>query len=55
MATLVENVSRIPKDLKERYERLTQDEDFLNATFYGTSDVTIVKTRFERAQTLLLK
>jgi hypothetical protein len=54
MATLIKNKRRIPEDLKDRYDKLRESERFDEATFYGTSDVSIVNERFEEAKAVLM-
>ena len=52
--TVIDNLNRIPKDLGERFRALIADKDFQQATYYSTSDVTVVKARFTKAQKLLI-
>jgi len=54
IATLLMNRRRIPDDLGRRYGKLKGDEKFDAATFYGTSDVAVVKDRFEAAKRHLI-
>ncbi|WP_374632878.1 DUF262 domain-containing protein [Ferrovibrio sp.] len=52
--TLMLNLKKIPDNLKERYTKLKEDETFKSDTFYSTSDVVVVKRRFELAQQYLI-
>ena len=54
MCTLLENSNRIPGDLEFRFNRLLQDEDYEETTYYGTSDEKVLKERFEKAKTHLV-
>lgn len=54
MCALFGNRNRIPADLAERYARLKKDDDFIKATYYGTSDVAVIKARFARAHEILI-
>jgi uncharacterized protein with ParB-like and HNH nuclease domain len=53
-ATLLGAKDALPKDLAERYERLKKDPDFSETTFYSTSDLSVVKRRFEASSRHLL-
>jgi len=53
-ATLLQATS-LPTDLAARYEELKKDENFSNTTFYSTSDLAVVKRRFEAARKHLLQ
>lgn len=55
LCTILENLEKMPNNLGERYEQLKSDEFFSNATFYGTSDVGVVHTRFKAAYNYLVK
>jgi hypothetical protein len=55
MCVLLNNIDRIPEDLTQRYARLKQDKEFEEATYYGTSDVAVIKSRFARVTELLIK
>lgn len=52
--TIMENIENIPGDLEVRYAKLKKDEVFRQATFYGTSDVTVLQARFKVAQQHLI-
>src|SRR5690606_260213 len=54
MSVLISNLKAIPENLATRYEELKNDEAFTNATYYGTSDVSVLKVRFQRAKELLI-
>jgi hypothetical protein len=53
--TIMDNLPRIPQDWPERYGRLVKDQDFLQHTFSGTSDVLVVTERFRMAHKYLLE
>jgi uncharacterized protein with ParB-like and HNH nuclease domain len=53
--TVLINLSKLPDDLAERYKSLKEDEEFRSATFYGTSDVSVVKRRFDLARQYLVE
>jgi hypothetical protein len=55
-ATLLQCKKRnLPRDLSERFQKLKDDEEFTNTTFYSTSDVAVVTKRFELAREYLLE
>jgi hypothetical protein len=54
MSVVIDGVDRVPMDLDRRYDQLKRDTAFMQATSYGTSDVPVLQTRFERARLLLL-
>jgi hypothetical protein len=54
LATLINNAGRIPKDLAERYVKLKADKTFDQSTFFSTSDVAVVKDRFNLAKSYLI-
>jgi len=51
---LIHNKKKLPDNLAERYARLCQDTEFKQTTFYSTSDLSVVKRRYEVAQTYLI-
>ena len=53
LCVIVKNLDRIPDDLSERWLTLQADEVFSEATYYGTSDVAVLRARFERAWKIL--
>lgn len=55
LCTILENLEKLPDNLGERYAQLKADADFSNATFYGTSDVGVLHTRFNAAYKYLVK
>ena len=55
MAITIENFDRLPKDLDERYKKLLEDEEFHDATYYGTSDFVVLQKRFQIAEKYLLE
>lgn len=54
MAIVIENFDRMPKDLGKRYEKLLQDQEFHDATYYGTSDFVVLQKRFQITKKYLL-
>ena len=54
MCTVIDNLQKVPTNLSERYASLLADEGFTQATYYGTSDVTVVETRFKKALKTLI-
>jgi len=54
MATVVANRTKVRKDFSAQYAKLLKDEKFDQATFYGTSDVAVVKERFDAAKKFLV-
>lgn len=55
MCVLLNNIGKIPNDLAERYTRLKEDKAFGDATYSGTSDVAVIKSRFARVNELLVE
>ena len=53
MVTFSQNLDSIPVDIKDRYERLRNDEGFVTRTRQGTTDIAIVRERFEQTKTVL--
>jgi hypothetical protein len=53
MCIILENLKTLPDDLKSRFEQLKSDEEFQTATYYGTSDVAVMRSRFARAAEIL--
>lgn len=53
--TVLDNLGRIPANLAERFQALLSEEDFAQATYYSTSDVTVVRVRFNKAQQILIE
>lgn len=54
MATLITNADHLPPDLADRYQALIEDNSFKEATYYGTSDVAVLRTRFAVARNVLI-
>jgi hypothetical protein len=52
--TILKTVNLPHDDLKLRWEILKQDKTFQDTTYYGTSDTSIIKIRFERAWEILI-
>jgi len=55
MASLIMAKKKLPHDIGERYAKLARDQEFEQYTFYSTSDLAVVRKRFEVVQKLLLK
>lgn len=53
-ATLLQAKKVLPANLSERYVQLKQDKTFTETTFYSTSDLSVVKRRFETTRNYLL-
>lgn len=53
-ATLLQSKKQLPDDLRERYKNLREDPKFSETTFYSTSDLAVVKRRFETVNNYLL-
>src|SRR5690606_14257301 len=53
MCTLLERHESIPDDLKGRYSRLMKDKTFQETTYYGTSDESVLKKRFQTVESYL--
>jgi uncharacterized protein with ParB-like and HNH nuclease domain len=53
MATISNNLSSIPENLKYRYKKLLEDQEFDRATRESTTDNEKVKLRFEKAKKIL--
>lgn len=53
-ATLLTAKKELPSDLKERYNQLKLTPDFKETTSYSTSDLSVVKRRFEITRKHLL-
>ena len=49
MIAFSDHLNELPKDIRERYENLKQDEDFARHTSNGTTDVDVVKGRLRQA------
>lgn len=45
--TILNNIDNLPKDLSIRYEKLIQDENFINLTKLATTDEKVLKDRFK--------
>ncbi len=54
LCVVMENFENIPHDFAERWAALLKDDDYRNATFYGTSDQAVVVSRFNRAKNVLI-
>ncbi|MFJ9452783.1 DUF262 domain-containing protein [Herbaspirillum sp. NPDC101397] len=52
--TLLDNFNAIPDDLARRYAALSKNKAFLEDTYYGTSDVTVLQRRFTTAKQFLI-
>ncbi|GAO79765.1 DUF262 domain-containing protein [Sphingopyxis sp. C-1] len=54
MAILIRHSTKIPKDLKGRFEKLIADEDYRKAIFFNTSDPKEVELRLALAEKYLI-
>ena len=54
LATMIAHRHKLHKKLAERYSELLKDKKYDAATFYGTSDVSVVRERFEAAKRYLV-
>lgn len=54
LCTIIENLEKLPDNLGERYARLKADNEFSTATFSGTSDVGVLRARFNAAYKYLV-
>lgn len=52
--TILNNLNGLPKNLNERYEKLLQDEKFINLTTLATTDSKILKDRFSYVKRKLI-
>lgn len=55
MGAFANNIKHIPADIKKRYNKLLRDKDYEKATSGATTDVEMVKKRFELASSYLFK
>lgn len=55
MSVLYNSIGNMPGDLAARYRELKKDKTFSDATYYGTSDVAVIKSRFARVKELLVE
>jgi hypothetical protein len=55
LCTVIENIDKVPNDLADRFAQLKNDKEFRDATFYGTSDVSVLQTRFKAAEKYLIQ
>jgi len=53
--TIADNIEKVPDDLTFRFKQLLQNKEFLDTTYYGTSDVSIVRKRFSIAKRILIE
>jgi hypothetical protein len=51
---VIEHLEKLPNDLGARYAKLKEDQSFRDSTFSGTSDVAVLKGRFEIASRHLI-
>jgi hypothetical protein len=54
-SAVLQSLGKLPKDLSTRYKKLLADKDFIETTFFSTSDLAVVKRRFETTNAHLLK
>jgi len=55
MCAVANNINHVPKDIDKRYRKLLSDNDYLESTSGATTDVEVVKNRFELANRILFK
>lgn len=55
MVAFSKNLDIIPPNIKERYHTLRNDEEFINDCRNATTDVKVVKRRFETAERILFR
>jgi hypothetical protein len=53
-STVIDNLNKMPVDFEKRFKGLITNNEFQQATYYSTSDVVVVKTRFQNARDLLI-
>ena len=53
MVAFSNHLVSVPPDIKERYQRLLEDETFDGNTKYGTTDVNTIRERFSAAESIL--
>ncbi|MES1182049.1 MAG: hypothetical protein ABUL44_04565, partial [Flavobacterium sp.] len=53
-SVIINNITKIPKDLNKRYEKLLTDKTFEDYTTIGTTDTKTVKERFAYVKTKLI-
>jgi hypothetical protein len=54
LATMITNRAKLRIDLADQYAELRKDKKFDDATYYSTSDVVVVKDRFDAAKRYLV-
>lgn len=54
MSILFDNFDSIPTNLKQRYESLLEDEDYLETTYAATTDTLVLGQRFKLAKSTLI-
>lgn len=52
--TVLKNVNNLPNDLRDRYERLLDDQTFIDYTTLATTDTKILKSRLEYVESFLI-
>lgn len=52
--TVLDNLSKIPLNFKNRYLDLLANNEFEQATYYSTSDASVLSVRFNKAQQILI-
>lgn len=52
---ILNNLNKIPKDLKQRYGKLLSDNKFIEYTSVGTTDTKTVKDRYKYVQKVLIQ
>lgn len=54
MATVIENFEKLPTDIGERYSKLLAEEAFHDLTYLGTSDIAVLRPRFQMVKRYLV-
>jgi hypothetical protein len=54
-AALIQTKKTLPADLAQRYKKLKEDQTFKETTFFSTSDLSVVKRRFDVARQHLVE
>lgn len=52
--TILDNIDKVPEDINKRFKQLRNNKLFQDSTYYGTSDSSVLKLRFEIAKDILI-
>ncbi len=52
---LMENSEKLPKDLDKRFKKLFKNKEYIDSTLSATTDVLVLKKRFEKAKEILIR